>query len=579
MGLSSAIQIGRSALTASQLGIQASSNNLANAATPGYNRRVIDLRSVAGSASATDQQIGLGVQVGQIRRQVDESLLSRLNIAVGNEANAQQRLSVLSQIEFTLNELTDQDLSSELSSFFSAWSEISNGTDSSSLVVEQGARLAGVIRRTREDLVEQRNALDNQLDAQILQADDLLTRIAELNTAIVNSEVDIDEAGVLRDQRDQLVRELSQYIDVTAISRETGAVDVLVGSTPLVQGAISRGLTVRKETRGSEIEISVAVKQDGEQLRVDSGSIGALLTGRDSSINRTIDDLDDLASSLIFEINKLHSTGTNASGYTGIVASRALGVDDIDRALNAADNETLRNLPFSAVNGGFDIIVTDVATGARQTTRIDIDLDGIDSTGQPGTTDDTSLRDIATALNAVAGISASVGADGLLRVDASAGSEFSFADDTSGALAVLGVNNYFTGTDARDFAVDERFSDQPSLLARGRFDADGVFVENGNSLAIANVQEKTLTALGGRSVRGFWRDSVQRIGTETAAASQAAQSANVVREGLDSQRLAFSGVNEDEEAINLLSFQRQFQGAARVISTADELLQELLALV
>lgn len=579
MGLSSAIQIGRTALNASQLGIQTASNNLANASTPGYNRRVIDLRSIAGGASTADRQIGLGVEIGRITRQVDEALLSRLNIAVGHEAADQQRLSVLSQIEFTLNELTDQDLSSELSSFLGSWSELANGTDSAALVIEQGDRLAGYVRRTREDLVDQRNGLDNQLDAQIRQADDLLSRIAQLNQAIVGSEVDAGEAGVLRDSRDQLVRELSQYLDITAISRETGAVDVLVGSTPLVQGGISRGVDIRKETRGSSIEISVSVRQDGERLGVDSGSIGALLTGRDQSINRTIENLDELASALVYEINKLHSTGVNASGLTRIASTRALGVDDVDRALNGADNVTLRDLPFRAVNGGFDIIVTDPATGARQTTRIDVDLDGIDDLGQPGTADDTSLRDLATAIDSVNGVSASVGADGLLRIEAGPGSEFSFADDTSGVLAVLGVNAYFTGTDARDFAVDPRLGKQPSLLTRGRYNESGTFVENGTSLAIADLQNRTFADLGGRSVGGFWRDSVQRIGTETAAAAQALRTSQTVREGLDSQRLAFSGVNEDEEAINLLSFQRQFQGAARVISTADELLQELLALV
>jgi len=52
-----------------------------------------------------------------------------------------------------------------------------------------------------------------------------------------------------------------------------------------------------------------------------------------------------------------------------------------------------------------------------------------------------------------------------------------------------------------------------------------------------------------------------------------------VRESLDAQRQSLSGVSIDEESINLLNFQRQYQGAARFISVVDEMTQTLLSIV
>ena len=53
----------------------------------------------------------------------------------------------------------------------------------------------------------------------------------------------------------------------------------------------------------------------------------------------------------------------------------------------------------------------------------------------------------------------------------------------------------------------------------------------------------------------------------------------MVYDSLDSQRAALSGVSIDEESINLMDFQRQYQAAAKVISTANDLTQVLLGLV
>ena len=81
------------------------------------------------------------------------------------------------------------------------------------------------------------------------------------------------------------------------------------------------------------------------------------------------------------------------------------------------------------------------------------------------------------------------------------------------------------------------------------------------------------------SITQRWQDEVQSVASQTSSAETATAAASIVRESLQAQQAAVSGVSIDEEAINLTNFQRQYQGAARLVAVADELLQELINLI
>jgi flagellar hook-associated protein 1 FlgK len=81
------------------------------------------------------------------------------------------------------------------------------------------------------------------------------------------------------------------------------------------------------------------------------------------------------------------------------------------------------------------------------------------------------------------------------------------------------------------------------------------------------------------SASRFWSDSVEAVASKASIARTNADAGQVVRQSLEAQRASLSGVSVDEESINLLNYQRQFQGAAQVISTADELLQTLISII
>jgi flagellar hook-associated protein 1 len=579
MGLTSSLTIGRSALSAAQVAIQVTGNNFANASTPGYSRQIVDLTPAA-EARQGRFVLGRGVDIGGIRRQVDTALQSRLWAATSNDAAASMNSSLLSQLEATINELSDNDLSSEFARFFQSWSELANSPNregARALVVQQGKTLAGAIRALRSDLAGMRGQVDTQLGANVLQADNLLTQVADLNVQIVNAETGSATANGLRDQRDQLVAQLSELMDVSTIEQPNGALDVLVGSTPVVLNGVSRGIELRRVTEDGSTSVSVRVKADGTELSVKSGAVGGLLAQRGQAVNEVIDRLDKVSSQLIFQVNRIHSSGYSQTPITSVTGTRVMPAIDAARALNDPANSVMGALPFKPVNGGFNVTMTNVQTGQTQTVRVNVDLDGINSSGAQGFQDDTSVNSLAAELANIPNLAATVNADGTLSIDAGSGYTVAFSEDSSGVLAALGVNTYFTGQDASDIDIRQALVDSPGLLSTGKL-VGGQPSDNGAALDIVGLRDAANTELGGESLSGSWRGAVQKIGADAGAAQTRASAAGTVRESLEAQRQAVSGVSLDEEAINLLNYQRMYQGAARFITAVDELTQTLLAM-
>ncbi|MBL8762795.1 MAG: flagellar hook-associated protein FlgK [Phycisphaerae bacterium] len=580
MSLTSALQVGRSALAASTIGIQVAGNNTANASTPGYSRQIANLVP-AGDLRYGRVFLGRGVEVQDIRRQVDAALQARLNRAVSDDASASLDLELLTGVETTVNALSDSDLSSELSRFFNAWSELGNTPGSSgarTLVVQRGKAAAGAIRAQRQGLLEQRAQVDGRLGSMVARADEILSSIASINSSIVNAEAGNGNANAMRDQRDALVTELGTLIDARTIEQPNGVLDVLVGSTPVVLAGQSRGLELRTRTVDGVAEPVVSVRSTREPLGVTSGQVGSLLASRENLVSDTIARLDRLAAQLVFRVNRVHGQSYGSTRATTASSTLAIAAGDRDRAFNDPANASLAALPFAPKSGSFLVHVRNSATGAVQTTRVNIDLDGLRTDGSAGTADDSSLATLTTDLAAIPNLTASVGADGRLTLDASRGFDLTFSEDTSDVLATLGINAFFTGASAGDIGVRDELASNPTLLGAGRL-AGGAPNENAAALGVAALRDESLDALGGLSLGASWGDAVQSIAVRLDAAKTRSEATGVVRGNLEAQRAAVSGVSMDEEAISLIAFQQQYQGAARLISVVDELTKSIINLV
>ena len=566
MSINGALQIGQSAILASQTALQVAGNNLANASTPGYNRQVARMTPSRPEFVGGAGFVGTGVQLTRIMRTVDTALQGRTRSAISEQNSAEIDQRFLNAVETVRNELSDQDLSSRLSAFFNSFSELANNpTDQAvrTVVVQQGSGLATAIRELRTEHANIRTEIDRALGSTIRTADGLLDQIASVNRQIVETEQGGagGDANALRDRRDALVDELSQYIPVSTIEQANGSLDVLVGSVPVVLAGESRGIVLRTDASASGTTVSLRVKADGTTLQPDGGQVGALFRQRADTIDPAIADLDTLAQQLAFQVNRIHTQGQGTIGFSSVVGLNRVNSTTSNLAADAT------GIPFDIRNGSFELNVTNKATGVRSTVLVSVD---------PNT---TSLDQLATRIAAAfpSGTgSASVTADGALRIDASSGYEVSFGNDSSGVLAALGVNGFFGGTDATDITVNQAIMDDPRLLAAGQGHVAG---SNGGALAIANLETQAVDGLNGRSIRGFWQSATTDLAVRTQAANSKAESAQLVRDNLESQVQAASGVSIDEESINMLTYQRQFQAAAKYISTIDETLKTLLAMV
>ncbi len=577
MSLTSSLLIGRSALTASQLAVQVTGDNLANAATPGYHRRVANLAAVRGNIDSRGIYTGRGVQVQSVRRAIDEALEGRLR---ANSSSLEATLvneEVLTQIESLTNELGGQGVGNDLEALFNAFSELANNPGASenrALIVEQGVAVAGRLRRLRTDHIELRGALESELRQTVTRANELLNEIATLNSELVASEQGRSEDAALRDQRDVVLGELAQLVDINVVEQASGSVDVHVGSQPIVLGDQNRGLEVRDRVVNGESVAEVRIITSDERITPTGGRIGGLLAQRDGVVQGTIDDIDELTSGLIYEVNRIHSSGRSFPGLTDTIGYLRVAPADQAVSFNDPANTTFAGLAHGPTNGSFTVYVTDSSTGLVTQTEVFVDLDGVDNTGAAGFGDDTTLASLTADLGAIGSVNATITAAGELRLIADAGFEIGFADDTSGALAALGINTFFEGVDGRDIGVRGEIEKNPELIVAGLEPGS-----NEAALGIAELRDQGVDAFGGVSVLERWRQTTESVAVKTRSAQTATRASQQVQRSLEAQSAAISGVSVDEESINLLNFQRQYQAAAQFISTVDQMTQILLGLV
>lgn len=134
---------------------------------------------------------------------------------------------------------------------------------------------------------------------------------------------------------------------------------------------------------------------------------------------------------------------------------------------------------------------------------------------------------------------------------------------------------FFDGTDASNIALHSDISDPQHIAASGLPNTPG---NNGIAQALVNLRNQPLAALGGVSLTQYYRDLVGRVGNEAQVSRNRAESQQLTLEHLHQIRESVSGVSLDEEAANLVKYQRSYQAAAKVISTFDALIQDVLQL-
>ncbi len=567
MSLIGTLNLAGSSLAVQQAALQVTGNNISNAGNADYTRQV------ATTTPQPDQQIqpgmfvGTGVNLTAVQRQIDDALQSRIQSGISDNDAANSSAQWLGQVQATFNELSSDDLSTQLSTFFSSWSDLANKPQDSGLrqvVIQNGQNVADFFQNLRGQLSTLQGTVQQQLTSQTSAADALAQQVADLNSQITVAEGGTGgTANSLRDQRDTVLGQLAKLVNIKTVPDQNGSVvNVYVGSEPLVNGTTNRGLTVTNKIVNGQNVSTVVSKADNGTVPITSGELGALSTVQ-QQISGVVSNVDSLAGNMIFELNKLHSSGQGLEGFSSTTATNP--VADTTIALN----DPTSGLKFAPSNGSFVVHVTNKTTGLSTSTLVKVDLDGLNS-------NDTTLDSLTADLNGVAGVTAT-DTSGVLKISAAnSDDQISFSQDSSGTLAALGINSFYQGTDASNIAVNQAIEGDPSLLAAAK---NGEPADNQTALAIANLQSQPLTGLNGATLTDSYETMVNTVATSASGAQTNAQATQTVLDTLQAQRESLSGVSLDEEAVNLIKQQRAFQASARVITVVNEMMDDLLGLV
>ncbi len=320
MGITSTLSIAAQALKAQQLAIQTTGHNLANAATPGFSRQRVNLVSAFPSFEG-GVFLGQGVDVAGVQRVVDqftEAELLSLNSTVGY-ADAQSQALGSIQDAFP----TSGSVDTALSAFFGALSDVSNnpgGTAERVSLIGKANALGGALAQTRQILASEQQNIDQSLKDATQQVNTLVSQIATLNREISTTEIRGESANDFRDQRQTLLQQLTNLTGATVREDANGEVTVTVGGLLLVGG--ERFASLQTDTIGAEGLHNVTyVTPGGESLDATSlftqGKIGSLLKLRDAQLPSMIDHLDQLAKTLVDQVNAQHALGFDLAGAAG----------------------------------------------------------------------------------------------------------------------------------------------------------------------------------------------------------------------------------------------------------------------
>jgi flagellar hook-associated protein 1 FlgK len=565
MSIFGSIQMAGNTLQAMEIGLHVVGNNIANANTPGYIRERV-LYVPAPVQKLGNLTLGLGVEIAGIVQNIDSFIEDRLRGVAGDRASSEIQEKVYRDLESIIGELSDTDVSTQLTNFFNSIEEVVDQPEEMSvrnLAVQAGKALATTINTLNRRVTTAYEEFGIEVNNLTTEINTLTEQVRKLNVQIVSLEggnPTASQAGALRSQRGVALKRLAEIADVSVTENPVGAVNVTVGGELLVFEGTARQVKTDYATTNGRPTASIQFVENNSPLHVSGGELHGIYEARDRIVGGFLDRLDDFASALAFEFNKVYSQGQGATGFQSVTSQES--VSDPALTLDAA------GLPFTPVNGQFKLLVYNTATKLTETHTINVDLDGLQ--------DDTTLASLVSQLNGVAGVDAQVTSDNKLKITAeSAETRLAFADDSSGLLAAIGVNTFFTGSSAETLAVNDVVAADGSKFAASSAGI-GVNVENG--LRLVALHDEGLASLSGNSITGLYDQLINETAQGATVAGSLTDGFKVFEQTLQANAQAVSGVNLDEEAIDMIMLQRTYQASARYISTLSELMDVLVSL-
>jgi flagellar hook-associated protein 1 FlgK len=342
----SLLNIGFSGLNAAQIALNVTAQNFAKVNTVGYSRQEALMGSLSGFGRLDN---GMGVEVTGVRRITDDYLVSqhwRSRSSTGSSYAFHQYINTTEQLLGS----ESMNIAKGLDSFFASLNAALDSPETPaqrSQIVSSAGALANRFGQLNESLLTQEKQIDDQLGSTISQVNSYLKQVAELNTQIGEQASKGVNTSVLEDSREQIVRELSTFMEVRVNRQSDGSFSLsLPQGQPLVLAGSSSTLSLAGDTLSLHFG-----PQSFEVPKLQGGTLAGVLEYRTTVLRPLRTELNQIAKKLADDFNAKQGGGVDLNGDPG---KPLFSYDPLNPSgtLQVADGFTGDHLAFAKAGGG-----------------------------------------------------------------------------------------------------------------------------------------------------------------------------------------------------------------------------------
>jgi len=617
MSLFSTLNTGVSGLAAAELAISTTGHNISNADNEYYTRQRVSTEAST-PLSTIPGDVGTGVSVTSISRIHDEYVFGRLKDSSNSLSYDSYSKSTLEEVAKYFPDLDGVGVGADLQEYYASWNDLASNPDDSSqkiALVESAINLTDNISQSRDSVRTLQNSVNDQLKTNLDEVNRIGEQIAQLNKDISRTEViEPNRANDLRDQRDKLELTLSDLLDVSVFKGEMQTENVIdpnltdqgteyhmnIAGNSFVDGFTFHPLEISNDGNDSSYYSVYSVSQDDSKVeiteKITGGKIGAMLDLRGRNIDKAtgssyptdgilqgyVDDLDAFAKTFVEQTNNIYARSAQPS-------MNSFYNDDLK------SDSSLMNYSDSLDKGTFDVVMYDNQgheTGRKTisvnelTTMDDGSTNSIVSqfnTSSDDNSDNNSLNDIDDYFNAVYSYDTNTNR-GVLAFDAKdslSGYTIAIEDNGTNFAGAVGMSAFLEGNNASNIGVVAKYKEDSSSM-----NAYGAPIDGNNNVANDMVQmqydkfdfNRANNTTVNDTIEGFYRFTTTQIATDAENAGRNYDTSTALFNTVNAEFQSISGVNVDEELIDLMKYQASYGANAKVITTIDEMLNTLLGI-
>jgi flagellar hook-associated protein 1 FlgK len=321
--MSGLLSVGTRALQANQVALQTAGHNIANVNTPGYSRQTVVLQTVDGQFTGGGY-IGKGVDLQTIQRNFS-TFLTRQSALAGTTAAADStRADKLKQLEGIFDG-GSTGLGAAVNDMLNAFSDVASApTDltARTVVLTRVDETAARMRAASQRLDDLQQGVSQELGQKVNAVNSLAQSIATVNDQIARTQGSGQSPNDLLDRRDQLIRDLNQYVQTTSIAADDGTVGIFIGgSQALVLGITVAPVSLVADEFGQP-KSKLAITRNGQSITLDENTLGGgevsgLLRFQNTDLVEGRNLLGRLTMAISQSLNDQHKLGLDLNGNPG----------------------------------------------------------------------------------------------------------------------------------------------------------------------------------------------------------------------------------------------------------------------